>query len=123
MRKSRAVRHGAAVAAPDTPFRKAEENGRMTGAGGAQPAEPQEWFAGSYHMTPDDFRRWGNEAVDWIATYMDRPNSSGDLFLTHTRLDGRLILRMSIGPAGTEHRHVTDAWEAISRVAAECLES
>jgi aromatic-L-amino-acid/L-tryptophan decarboxylase len=50
---------------------------------------------------------------------MDRLNGSGELFLTHTRLDGRLILRMSIGAAGTEHRHVVQAWGAISRAAAE----
>jgi aromatic-L-amino-acid decarboxylase len=49
---------------------------------------------------------------------MDRLNGSGELFLTHTRLDGRLILRMSIGAAGTEHRHVAQAWGAISRAAA-----
>jgi aromatic-L-amino-acid decarboxylase len=49
---------------------------------------------------------------------MDRLNGSGELFLTHTRLDGRLILRMSIGAAGTEHRHVVQAWGAISRAAA-----
>jgi aromatic-L-amino-acid decarboxylase len=23
-------------------------------------------------MTPDDFRRWGNEAVEWVARYMER---------------------------------------------------
>jgi aromatic-L-amino-acid decarboxylase len=50
---------------------------------------------------------------------MDRLNGSGELFLTHTRLDGRLILRMSIGAAGTEQRHVVQAWGAISRAAAE----
>jgi aromatic-L-amino-acid decarboxylase len=50
---------------------------------------------------------------------LDRLNGSGELFLTHTRLDGRLILRMSIGAAGTEHRHVVQAWAAISRAAAE----
>src|SRR5215471_3932418 len=28
--------------------------------------------ATSYHMTPDEFRRWGTEAVEWIARYMER---------------------------------------------------
>jgi aromatic-L-amino-acid decarboxylase len=50
---------------------------------------------------------------------LDRLNSSGELFLTHTRLDGRLVLRMSIGAAATEPRHVDEAWNAIRRVAAE----
>src|SRR5215470_1330257 len=26
----------------------------------------------SYHMSPDEFRRWGREAVEWIARYMER---------------------------------------------------
>ncbi len=50
---------------------------------------------------------------------LDRLNSSGELFLTHTRLDGALVLRMSIGAAATEPRHVEEAWNAIRRVAAE----
>jgi aromatic-L-amino-acid decarboxylase len=50
---------------------------------------------------------------------LDRLNSSGELFLTHTRLDGRLVLRMSIGAAATEPRHVEEAWKAIRRVASE----
>src|SRR5262249_54644622 len=26
----------------------------------------------SYHMTPDEFRRWGREAVEWVARYMEQ---------------------------------------------------
>ena len=26
----------------------------------------------SYHMTPDEFRRWGAETVEWIARYLER---------------------------------------------------
>jgi aromatic-L-amino-acid decarboxylase len=63
------------------------------------------------------FRHEGGD--DMNQRMLDRLNGSGELFLTHTRLEGRLILRMSIGAAGTEHRHVAQAWEAISRAAAE----
>jgi len=49
---------------------------------------------------------------------LDRLNGSGRLFLTHTKLDGRLVLRMSIGAARTERRHVEQAWEAIQEAAA-----
>jgi aromatic-L-amino-acid/L-tryptophan decarboxylase len=48
---------------------------------------------------------------------LDRLNSSGRLFLTHTKLDGQLVLRMSIGAARTEHRHVAQAWAAIQEAA------
>ncbi len=44
---------------------------------------------------------------------LDRLNAGGDLYLTHTRLDGRLTLRMSIGQAHTEFRHVDQAWRRI----------
>jgi aromatic-L-amino-acid decarboxylase len=44
---------------------------------------------------------------------MDRVNASGDLYLTHTRLDGKLVLRMAIGQAHTELRHVERAWRRI----------
>ena len=29
----------------------------------------------SYHMTPDEFRRYGREVVDWIADYYERIES------------------------------------------------
>jgi aromatic-L-amino-acid decarboxylase len=34
--------------------------------------------------------------------------------LTHTRLDNRYAIRMSIGQTNTERRHVAAAWELIS---------
>lgn len=49
---------------------------------------------------------------------MDDLNRSGRLYLTHTKLDDRLVLRMSIGQTHTEERHVRAAWQAI-RDAAE----
>lgn len=44
---------------------------------------------------------------------MDRLNRSGDLFLTHTKLNGKLTLRMSIGQTNTQERHVMRAWQRI----------
>jgi aromatic-L-amino-acid decarboxylase len=44
---------------------------------------------------------------------MDRLNASGDLYLTHTRLNDRLTLRMSIGQAQTELQHVERVWQRI----------
>jgi aromatic-L-amino-acid decarboxylase len=48
---------------------------------------------------------------------MDRLNASGRLFLTHTKLDDKLTLRLSIGGTWTEERHVRAAWEAIAELA------
>ena len=44
---------------------------------------------------------------------MDRLNRSGDLYLTHTRLNGRLTLRLCVGQTNTQARHVKRAWERI----------
>jgi aromatic-L-amino-acid decarboxylase len=44
-------------------------------------------------------------------------NSTGRLFLTHTKLDGKLALRMSIGQTTTEVRHVEAAWGALCAAA------
>jgi aromatic-L-amino-acid decarboxylase len=42
-----------------------------------------------------------------------RLNESGALFLTHTRLDHRYTLRLSVGQTTTTRRHVEAAWERI----------
>ena len=48
---------------------------------------------------------------------MDRLNQSGDLFLTHTKLNGKLTLRLSIGQLNTKTRHVEQAWRLIKESA------
>lgn len=56
----------------------------------------------------------GDEANQKI---LDTVNSSGKIYLTHTRLDGRLTLRMSIGQTQTQQRHVENAWKMIQAAA------
>jgi aromatic-L-amino-acid decarboxylase len=51
-------------------------------------------------------------------TLMDRLNASGDLFLTHTKLDGKLTLRLCVGQTNTQARHVERAWQRIQQEAA-----
>jgi len=48
---------------------------------------------------------------------MDRLNRSGDLFLTHTKLNGQLVLRLCVGQTRTEARHVERAWQRIQNAA------
>ncbi len=52
----------------------------------------------------------GDEANQAI---MDRLNRSGDLYLTHTRLNGKLTLRLSVGQTHTQAKHVERAWQRI----------
>jgi aromatic-L-amino-acid decarboxylase len=58
----------------------------------------------------------GDEVNQAVLT---RLNASGELYLTHTKLDGRYTLRMSIGQSQTEQRHVAAAWEQICAAARE----
>ncbi len=55
--------------------------------------------------------RGGDEASEAL---LEAANATGKVFLTHTRLDGRYVLRMSIGQTGTERRHVEAAWALLS---------
>jgi aromatic-L-amino-acid/L-tryptophan decarboxylase len=57
------------------------------------------------------FRHRGGDHVN--QTIMDRLNRSGDVYLTHTKLDGKLTLRMSIGQTRTEEEHIERAWQRI----------
>jgi aromatic-L-amino-acid decarboxylase len=52
---------------------------------------------------------------------MDALNRSGDLFLTHTKLRGRLVLRMSIGQTNTAQHHLEKAWERIQEEASRLV--
>jgi aromatic-L-amino-acid decarboxylase len=45
---------------------------------------------------------------------LDLVNQSGDVFLSHTRLHGRLTLRVAIGHLKTTERHVRRAWELLT---------
>lgn len=48
---------------------------------------------------------------------LDQVNASGRMYLTHTSLNGRCTLRMSIAQTRTELRHVRRAWELIQEAA------
>ncbi len=57
------------------------------------------------------FRHKGGDAMN--QKLMDNLNRSGDLYLTHTRLNDRMTLRFCVGQANTELRHVERAWKRI----------
>jgi aromatic-L-amino-acid decarboxylase len=54
------------------------------------------------------------------AQLLDAVNASGDVFLSHTKLHGRYVLRLAIGHLHTAERHVARAW-ALLNTAAETL--
>ena len=44
------------------------------------------------------------------AEILQRVNGSGEAYLSHTKLNGRYVLRLAIGNIRTEERHVARAW-------------
>ena len=52
------------------------------------------------------------------AAIMDAVNATGEIFLSHTKLDGRFTIRLAIGSLRTEPRHVARAWELLGDAAA-----
>jgi aromatic-L-amino-acid decarboxylase len=46
-------------------------------------------------------------------------NRSGEAYLTPATLDGRWMVRVSIGALGTERDHVADLWRLMQRLAAD----
>ena len=51
------------------------------------------------------------------AAIMDAVNRTGEVFLSHTRLDGRFTIRLSVGSIRTESRHVERAWTLLREAA------
>jgi aromatic-L-amino-acid decarboxylase len=48
---------------------------------------------------------------------MDAANATGECYLSHTRLGGRLVLRLAVGNVRTEERHVRRAFEILQAAA------
>ena len=67
------------------------------------------------HLNLVCFRHRGGDEIN--RELLEHLNSSGRLYLTHTKLNGRTVLRMSIGQSRTELKHVIAAWEQIQAAA------
>jgi aromatic-L-amino-acid decarboxylase len=59
------------------------------------------------------FRRNGTDEEN--EEIVERANRSGETFLSHTRLDGRYVIRLAIGNARTTEEDVRRAWEVLNR--------
>jgi len=60
------------------------------------------------------FRRKGSD--DPNRELLERVNASGEVFLSHTALNGRFVLRLAIGNHETTRRHVQRAWEIVQSI-------
>jgi aromatic-L-amino-acid decarboxylase len=75
-------------------------------------ADPDWELAAPLRFSLVCFRRHGsdeeNEAI------LERANCSGEIFISHTRLNGRYVLRLAIGNARTTEADVRRAWEVLN---------
>jgi aromatic-L-amino-acid decarboxylase len=62
--------------------------------------------------TSEEARNSLNERI------MATVNASGEVYLSHTKLHGRYVLRLAIGNIRTEARHVARAWELLRQAVA-----
>jgi aromatic-L-amino-acid decarboxylase len=63
------------------------------------------------HFSLVCFRREGSDADN--EAILERVNASGEIFISHTRLDGRYVLRLAIGSERTSEEDVRRAWDVI----------
>jgi aromatic-L-amino-acid decarboxylase len=60
----------------------------------------------------------GDAELDELnARLLARVNASRRIFLTHTRLGGRYVIRLVVGQRTTERRHVEEAWRLLREAA------
>ncbi len=62
------------------------------------------------------FRRDGSD--DDNLALLEAVNASGEIFITHTKLNGRVALRLAVGSARTTETDVRRAWDVLRREAA-----
>jgi aromatic-L-amino-acid decarboxylase len=77
--------------------------------------EPGWELCATRHFSLVCFRKIGSDEAN--EAIMHRVNDSGEIFLSHTRLGGRLVLRLAIGNARTSEADVALAWDVLRREA------
>ncbi len=73
--------------------------------------EPGWELSAPRHFSLVCFRREGGDEAN--EAIVERVNRSGELFLSHTRLNGRYVIRLAVGNERTTEEDVRRAWEAI----------
>ncbi|MEJ5378095.1 MAG: pyridoxal-dependent decarboxylase [bacterium] len=61
------------------------------------------------------FRHKGGEQIN--ERILERVNGTGRAYITHTRLDNKLTLRLCVGQTHTCREHVSEVWEQIRKAA------
>jgi aromatic-L-amino-acid decarboxylase len=76
-------------------------------------ADPDWELAAPVRFSLVAFRR--KETDEENEAILERANRSGEIFISHTNLDGRYVLRLAIGNARTTEDDVRRAWDVLNR--------
>lgn len=66
-----------------------------------------------FRYAPPDTTEAQRERLN--ASIIDRVNAAGRSYLSHTKLDGRYVIRLAIGNLRTERQHVAEAWQQLQQ--------
>ena len=77
--------------------------------------EPGWEVSAARHFSLVCFRREGSDQDN--ERLLERVNASGEMFLSHTRLEDRYVLRLAIGNFRTTEDDVRLAWDVLKREA------
>ncbi len=72
-------------------------------------------LAAPAHFSTVCFRYKGSDEDN--RKLIDRANASGKIFISHTNLAGKIVMRVAIGNLGTRKEDVREAWEIIQKAA------
>jgi aromatic-L-amino-acid/L-tryptophan decarboxylase len=75
--------------------------------------EPGWELAAPRHFSLVCFRREGSDEEN--QALLERINAAGEIFISHTRLDGRYVLRLAVGNERTTEADVRRAWDVLRR--------
>jgi aromatic-L-amino-acid decarboxylase len=70
------------------------------------------------HFSLVCFRREASDGEN--EALLERVNATGEIFISHTRLNGRYVLRLAIGNERTTEDDVRSAWDVLRREAERC---
>jgi aromatic-L-amino-acid decarboxylase len=78
-------------------------------------AEPGWEVVAPYPFSVVCFRCEGSDVEN--ARILERVNATGEIFISHTELDGRYVLRLAVGNMQTTEADVARAWELLRETA------
>jgi aromatic-L-amino-acid decarboxylase len=67
-----------------------------------------------FRANPTVLRLTEERANTFNERLLDRVNATGEAFLSHTRLNGRLVLRLAVGHLRTTETHLRRAWDLVT---------